>query len=274
MEPAADGDFRLWVSEWTLCDPMISLEELRPGSRREPDTYTVSTGILDQSHVHLGTNMSEPPRLTLLAFYGISSPWAYFGAERLAAIAKKHNAKLIHRPIRVIQANGGIPLRTRPDSRQKYHEVELARWRAHLDMPLNLKPKYYPCRTIETAAQAVIALQRAGVPNVDAFSFAVQRALWAEDRDIADLETLREIARATGLGEDAVALIVEPQTAEVVAEWEGNLAEAEQRGIFGTPTYVVDDELFWGQDRLDFVDRALGAAKAKLEAKVEKMVQM
>lgn len=206
--------------------------------------------------------MSEPPQVTLQAFYGISSPWAYFGAQRLAAIAKKHNVKLIHRPIRVIQANGGIPLRTRPDNRQKYHEVELDRWRKHLDIPLNLKPKYYPCRTIETAAQAVIVLQRAG-HNVDTFSFAVQRALWAEDRDIADLETLREIARASGLGEEAMTLIVEPHTVEVVAEWERNLTEAEERGIFGTPTYVVEDELFWGQDRLDFVDRALGAAKEK-----------
>lgn len=193
--------------------------------------------------------------VTLLAFYGISSPWAYLGAERLADIAKKHNAKLTHRPIRVIQANGGIPLRTRPDSRQQYHEVELARWRKHLGIPLNLKPRYYPCRTIETAAQAVIALQRAGF-DVSRFSFAIQRALWAEDRDIADLATLKEIAAAT-LGPEAAELVREPQVAEVVEEWHGNLEEAERRGIFGTPTYVVADELFWGQDRLDFVDRAL-----------------
>lgn len=82
--------------------------------------------------------------VTLSAFYGISSPWAYLGAERMVAIAKKHGVKLIHRPIRVIQANGGIPLRTRPDSRQQYHEVELDRWRKYLDIPLNLKPKF--CR--------------------------------------------------------------------------------------------------------------------------------
>lgn len=199
--------------------------------------------------------------LTLFAFYGISSPWAYFGAERLAAMAKKHNAKLVHRPIRVIQANGGIPLRTRPDRRQQYHEVELARWRTHLGIPLNLKPKYYPCRTIETAAQAVIAIQRAGF-DVSSFSLAVQRALWAEDRDIADLATLRDIATTT-LGPDAAELVRELQTAEVVEEWQGNLQEAERRGIFGTPTYVVKDELFWGQDRLDFVDRALSTAVKK-----------
>lgn len=223
----------------------------------------------------------ESEELTLLAFYGISSPWAYLGAERMVAVARKHGARLVHRPIRVIQANGGIPLRTRPDSRQHYHAVELARWRAHLATPLNLRPRHYPCRTIETAAQAVIAVQRAGLDASD-FSRAVQRALWAEDRDVADLATLREIAAATiggvevdvdvdggvdggvdGVVVDVEELVREPQTPEVVAEWEGNLAEAERRGIFGTPTYVVDGELFWGQDRLEFVDRALAAAKEK-----------
>lgn len=98
------------------------------------------------------------------------------------------------------------------------------------------------------------------------FSFAVQRALWAEDRDIADLATLKEIATAT-LGPEAAKLVIEPQKPDVVADWEGNLGEAETRGIFGTPTYVVDDELFWGQDRLDFVDRALVSAKTRRQVK-------
>lgn len=201
--------------------------------------------------------MTDEEPLTIQAFYGISSPWAYFGAQRLHAIAKRHNARLIHRTIVVIQANGGIPLRTRAPARQTYHAVELARWRAHLDIPLNLAPKFYPCRTIEPAAQAVIALQAAGY-DVDAFSFAVQRALWAEDKDIADVEVLKGLARRE-LGEEAVALVREVQTPEVVAEWEGNLKEAEERDIFGTPTYVVGDELFWGQDRLEFVEKALVA---------------
>lgn len=198
--------------------------------------------------------MSEP---VLQAFYGISSPWAYFGAERMVRIAKQAGARLILRPIRIIEANGGIPLRTRPDYRQKYHEVELTRWRTHLGIPLNLKPRFYPCRTIETAAQAVIAVQKAGI-DATGFSFAIQRALWAEDRDIADPDTLRALARAT-IGDDT--LVRDPQTPDIVADWHENLAEAERRGIFGTPTYVVNDELFWGQDRLDFVARALADLK-------------
>lgn len=196
------------------------------------------------------------PKLEI--FYGISSPWAYLGAPRAYAIAERHGVPAVLRPIRVIQANGGIPLRSRPDARQRYHAVELVRWSRHLGMPLNPAPRHYPCRTIETAAQAVIAVQAAGL-DPRAFSFAVQRALWAEERDIADLATLREIAAAT-LGTEAAALVRDPQPAAIRDEWQGNLAEAERIGIFGTPTYVVLGELFWGQDRLDFVDRAITGA--------------
>ncbi|QWW71136.1 2-hydroxychromene-2-carboxylate isomerase [Rhizobium sp. WYJ-E13] len=197
-------------------------------------------------------------RPELQIFYGISSPWAYFGARRAVAIAAENGAAVRLRPIRIIEANGGIPLRKRPDARQLYHEVELRRWRDYLGMPLNPKPKFYPCRTIEPAAQAVIAIQKAGLDAIS-FSFAVQRALWAEDRDIADLSTLRDIARATA-GEAAARLVADPQVDDIVAEWHGNLADAERLGIFGTPTYVVGRELFWGQDRLEFVDRALKAS--------------
>ncbi|MDR3471107.1 MAG: DsbA family protein [Devosia sp.] len=199
--------------------------------------------------------MPRPPRL-LQIFYGISSPWAYFGARRAEAVAAAAGAEIVLRPIRIIEANGGIPLRSRPDARQRYHAVELDRWRKYLGMPFNLTPKFYPCRTVEPAAQAVIAAQQAGL-DAKSFSIAIQRALWAEDRDIADLETLRELAHAT-IGEAGEALVVDPQLPGIVAEWQDNLAEAERRGVFGTPTYVVGNELFWGQDRLDFVARALG----------------
>ncbi len=202
--------------------------------------------------------------LLIEAFYGISSPWAYFGAPRLFEIADRHGAELRLRPIVVIQPNGGIPLPTRPDPRRHYHAVELDRWRRHLQMPLNLRPKFYPCRSIRPGVHAVIAAQKAGL-DARTLSFAIQRALWAEDRDIADEETLRAIARENDL-DDAVPLIREDQPADITGEFEDNLAHAEKIGIFGTPTYVHDGALYWGQDRLAFLDRALAAARAKEEA--------
>ena len=194
----------------------------------------------------------------LQAFYGISSPWAYLGAQRLYAIAERTGAELELRPIRVIEANGGIPLRSRPQARQDYHDLELRRWSRYLGIPLNPNPLHYPCRTIEPAAMSVIAVIQAGL-DARGYSFAVQRALWAEDRDIADLDTLHAIARAELGAEQAARFDFGQPSPEVVTAWHRNLADAEELGIFGTPTYVVDRELFWGQDRLDFVERALRA---------------
>lgn len=193
--------------------------------------------------------------LELTVFYGISSPWAYFGAPRLAEIARRTGARITLRTMRVIEANGGIPLRTRPQPRQNYHEIELTRWRKKLDMPLNERPRFYPCSSIEPAAQSVLAVQGAGLDAM-AYSFAVQRALWAEERDIADIATLQDIARAT-VGEKGVSVISDPQSPAIVQAWKDNLAEAQRLQIFGSPTYVVGTELFWGQDRLEFVEDAL-----------------
>lgn len=91
----------------------------------------------------------------------------------------------------------------------------------------------------------------------------MQRALWAEERDIADIETLKDIARAT-VGDKGAAVITDPQSPEIVQAWEDNLAEAQRLKIFGSPTYVVGGELFWGQDRLDFVEEALRKADAEV----------
>jgi 2-hydroxychromene-2-carboxylate isomerase len=189
------------------------------------------------------------------AFYGPSSPWAYFGAPRLYEIADRRGCDLVLRPIRVIQENGGIMLRTRPQARQDYHAVELDRWRRSLGMPLNLRPKFYPCRSILPAAYTMIAAQRAGL-DARRLSFAIQRALWAEDRDVADIDTLRSIAGEQDIP-NPEGLIVENWPQAIVDEWEGNLAEAVKIGIFGTPTYVADGTLYWGQDRLAFLERDL-----------------
>ena len=189
------------------------------------------------------------------AFFGPSSPWAYLGAERLYTLADRYGIPLILRPIRVIQENGGIPLRTRPQPRQDYHAIELDRWSKHLGIKLNLVPKHYPCRTIEIAAGVIIAAQREKL-DARALSFAMQRALWAEDRDIADPDTLRTIARTT-IGAAGGELVAEPLPADIQTIWDGNLAEAQRTGVFGTPTYVYGNELFWGQERLEFLEQAV-----------------
>ncbi|MFT9015517.1 MAG: 2-hydroxychromene-2-carboxylate isomerase [Acetobacter sp.] len=213
----------------------------------------------------MNRNGSQP---VVEAFYGISSPWAYLGFPRLRQIVAQEGARLVLRPIRIIQANGGIPLRTRPVARQEYHRMELRRWRDFLSLPLNLDPAFYPCRTIEPAARLVIAADLQGLDGA-ALSWGIQSALWAEDRDIADPATLCALVEET-TGTDGQALMAASDAPDVMQAWLNNLEDAERLGIFGTPTYVVDHELFWGQDRLDFVQRKLQAMKASAAHRMEK----
>jgi 2-hydroxychromene-2-carboxylate isomerase len=199
----------------------------------------------------------------LSCFYTLSSPWAYFGGPKLQDIVRRHRVKLVLKPFdfqEVVPKTGGVPIRTRPKPRRDYHAVELARWRDYLGVPLNLAPRYYPqgnppAEWNKHAGFMVIAAQQAGL---DAFplSHAFLRALWAEERDISDPDTRKAIANENGY--DGAVLVLAEGSDSVQNEYRANSIEAERRGVFGSPTFVLDDELFWGQDRLEFVDRALG----------------
>jgi 2-hydroxychromene-2-carboxylate isomerase len=159
----------------------------------------------------------------------------------------------------VVPRTGGVPLRTRPEPRRTYHALELERWRKHLGMPLNLVPKHYPADGQPAGwnkppGWMVIAAQERGL-DAPLLSHALLRALWAEERNTANPAVRVAVARENGLpGEE---LLKEEQNARVQALYKNYSEEAERLGVFGAPTYVLDGERFWGQDRLDFLDRAL-----------------
>ncbi len=203
----------------------------------------------------------------LSCFYSLSSPWAYLGGPRLQDIVRRHRARLVLKPFdfqEVVPKTGGVPIRTRPQPRRDYHAVELARWRDYLGLPLNVTPRHYPMENPapnwnKHAGWTVIAAQAAGL---DAFplSHAILRALWAEERDIADPAVRRAIADENGY--DGAALVAAEGSEAVQAQYRRNGEEAEALGVFGSPTLVLDGELFWGQDRLGFLDRALARRAA------------
>ena len=162
---------------------------------------------------------------------------------------------------------GGVPLRTRPQPRKRYHEAELDRWRQYLGMPLALKPKYYPQVVTDPdwnkyAGWMVIAAELQGV-EAQVLSHALLRALWAEDRDTARAEVRRAIADENGY--DGSKLVGLERSEAVQAAYDSFTAEAEALGVFGAPTFVLDGEIFWGQDRLDFVDRKLDWMRASAD---------
>jgi 2-hydroxychromene-2-carboxylate isomerase len=188
-------------------------------------------------------------------YFSPSSPWTYLGHARFAEIARRHGAEIAVKPVDygvIFPQSGGLPLGKRAPQRQAYRLVELARWKAHLGVPLNSQPKFFPVDG-NPAALAIVAAAPSGVEAQMRLAGAILRALWAEDKNIADPATLKAAAAASGLDGDK--LLANAPSAK--PEYDDLTREALARGVFGAPTYVYRDELFWGQDRLDFLDRAL-----------------
>jgi 2-hydroxychromene-2-carboxylate isomerase len=189
------------------------------------------------------------------------SPFTYMGHERFREICRQHGAQVNLRVMdlgKVFPASGGLALKDRPPQRRAYRMMELKRWREFLAVPLNLEPKFFPVPAEAAATLILAVLARHGVDSALDIAGDCLRAIWAEDRDISAPATLQEIVATRGL--DADALLAHATSAEVAARYVMNSQEAIARGVFGSPTYVLRDELFWGQDRLDFLDRALARA--------------
>ncbi len=189
-------------------------------------------------------------------YHALASPWTYLGGPRLDRIAADAGASVNFKPVdlgEVFPVSGGLPLAKRAPQRQAYRLVELARWRDYLGVALTVEPAFFPVN--ETlAARMVVAARRAGA-GAGRLSNAILRAVWAEERNIADAETLAAIAGENGLDGDV--LLAEANTEAVAGEYAADTAEAIERGVFGAPSYIYRGELFWGQDRLDFLERAL-----------------
>lgn len=200
---------------------------------------------------------------TIDYYFAPQSPYAYLGHDRLVEIAARHGAQIHLKPCdmgKVLAAAGGVPVAQRPPQRQSYRLVELTRWRDHLQMPLNLHPAFFPVSG-DLASRMILAAQLAhGTTRALELSGNIMRGVWAGELNIADPLTLQQIAERMGL--DGEALLKAAEAAAVHQAYSDCTQQAIAANVFGVPWYVVDDEPFWGQDRLEFVDRAL-AAKSK-----------
>jgi len=190
-------------------------------------------------------------------YFAPQSPWSYLGHAKLIELARQYDVRIELKPMdlaKVFSVSGGLPLAKRPPQRQAYRLVELQRWSAYRNLPLNLQPKFAPTSG-DPAAKLIIAVKIAhGTEAALALTGAVMRAFWAEEKNITDVETL--IALVNAAGHDGNALWKSSETAAVKNEYEQYTNEAIAASVFGSPWYIVDGESFWGQDRLDFVERA------------------
>ena len=192
-------------------------------------------------------------------FFAPMSPWTYLGHQRFVQIAKAANAKVRVRPMdlgQVFPISGGLPLGKRAPQRQAYRLVELARFSQALNLPLNLHPKFFPVAG-DPASKLIIAVDmHHGTDAALALTGAVLAAVWQQERDIADTQTLAALLSEHQLDVACLALSTTP---EVQARYAMDTQDAINAQVFGAPSYVIDGTIFWGQDRLDFVAQALQA---------------
>ncbi|USP48475.1 2-hydroxychromene-2-carboxylate isomerase [Alcaligenes faecalis] len=187
-------------------------------------------------------------------YFWMNSDWAYLGADRLEAIAHKHGIPIHYKPVdlpQVYARTGSVLLGQRSPERQAYRIAELQRWCRKLGIHVNPTPRFM-CPDATLASTLVIAIDQAGLPVLDLYK-AILRAQWCEEQNIADPAQLARILQACQL--DAEYWL--EQAPLMQKQYQAHTEEAIAAGVFGSPTYVYQGELFWGQDRLDMLDEAI-----------------
>ena len=196
---------------------------------------------------------------TIAYYFTPQSPWTYLGHQRFTQIASAAGAAVRVLPVdfgKIFPVSGGLPLGQRAPQRQAYRLVELQRFGEHLQMPINRQPKYFPVGG-DPAARLITAVDQAdGSATAMTLAGAIFRAVWVEERNIADDEVLAEILHQCGLDAGHLAQSHSPAIGQV---YDTRTQQAIDAGVFGAPSYVVDGEIFRGQDRLDLLEKKLAA---------------
>jgi 2-hydroxychromene-2-carboxylate isomerase len=193
---------------------------------------------------------------TIDYYFSVFSDWAYLGGARFEILARKYGAKINHMPMRladVYAGTGGILVEKKSRQRREYRVIELERWSDALGIPINITPRHYPTDG-DLPSRAIIGVKELG-GDVGHFANMILRAIWLEERDIGDENTLLAIANGVGLDGDAVLTLAKSESTAV--QLDRHTAEAQTRGVFGSPTYILGKQIFWGQDRLDFLEMEL-----------------
>jgi 2-hydroxychromene-2-carboxylate isomerase len=193
----------------------------------------------------------------ILYFYSVASPWSYLGIKRLKEISKKYSAQIIEKPIdlvgKVFVATGGTPVPQRHISRQNYRLLELKRWGEFLNIKINQKPKFFPPKDPHLPALFCLASIDMGI-NMD-FSTKVLEHLWVKENDISNIDILKLIADDLKISFEELSKLATSDKIKKI--YEANTQEAINMNIFGVPSYVYNNEIFWGQDRLELLEYSL-----------------
>ena len=193
-------------------------------------------------------------------YFSLVSPWAYIGHAPFMDIVRRHGVEVNYKPVflgRVFAETGGQPLAQRHPARQRYRLVELQRWREKRGLSFTITPKHWPF-DVNLADRFVIAINASG-KSADAFLRRAFAAVWEEERNLADPLVLTELAEQAGLDSSSLMDVATGSTTEAI--YALNLENAVAGDVFGSPAYVLQGEVFWGQDRLDLLNDALASGR-------------
>jgi 2-hydroxychromene-2-carboxylate isomerase len=196
----------------------------------------------------------------ITCYFTTVSPWAYIGHELFLSIAREHGVAIDWKPVNlgeIFPQTGGLPLAKRPPARQRYRMLELQRWREKRGLKFSLHPKNWPF-DCALADRSVIAVVQGG-GDAAAYIGSAFKAVFEAERECANEHVLGEILSANG--HDAQAILAAARAPETETTYKSNITEALAAGVFGSPTYVLDGELFWGQDRLELLQDALRSGR-------------
>lgn len=203
--------------------------------------------------------MSASPR-TITYYFSMISPWAYIGQAAFNEIVARHKAKVVFRPVflsDLFAESGGVVLAKRHPLRLKYRWLELQRWREKRGLHFHLTPKFWPF-DLKLADHLIVAIVAAG-KNPDDFMLRIFRGAWEQQLNCADEATLAAMLTASGF--DAAAMLAAARTETVAETYKNHHALALADGVIGSPAYVLDGEIFFGQDRLELLDDALKSGR-------------
>ncbi|WP_291823647.1 2-hydroxychromene-2-carboxylate isomerase [Bosea sp. (in: a-proteobacteria)] len=198
---------------------------------------------------------------TIDYYFSLHSPWTYLGHATFLDIVARHGGRIVYRPVplrAVFDETGGLPLPKRHPVRQRYRLMDLQRWRERRGVKLMLQPKHFPFDP-SLADRFLIAIVSAG-GDPGRFMGEIMAGVWSRDEDMTQPGAVARVARSCGFDAQALALAADSEA--VVQSYEGTIAAAIAAGVFGAPSYVLDGEVFWGQDRLELLDSALASGRA------------
>jgi 2-hydroxychromene-2-carboxylate isomerase len=200
-------------------------------------------------------------------YFSFSSPWAYIGHKAFRDVVAPYGLRVNHKPVVLVDLfseTGGLPLIKRHPVRQRYRMVELQRWRDKRGLNFHFQPKHVPLNA-RLADGVVIAAVQAGL-DPDPFLRRVFPAIWQDQLNLADPATIAKLADEAGFPGER--LVERSATGEISEAYEQNRQDAIAADVFGSPVYVLDGEVFWGQDRIELLADALKSGREPYSSKV------